>query len=177
MTTTGQTPTLAKRATLSLAVFVIACGFSARVPPDPATRPPEIAIPAADTASEAVVVRTNIERKKLGLDPLARSNQLMRAAQLQADQMAAALSTAHDLPRARYPSMDDRLEAVGYRYRAAGENVAGGHPNAAAVVAGWMASPGHRTNIVSTNYFEMGAGVATAKNGRRYWAQVFGAPR
>ncbi|MEO8621216.1 MAG: CAP domain-containing protein [bacterium] len=59
----------------------------------------------------------------------------------------------------------------------AGENVAEGHPSAAAVVAGWMASPEHRANIVSTHFTEMGAGAATAKNGRRFYAQVFGAPR
>jgi Uncharacterized protein with SCP/PR1 domains len=131
----------------------------------------------ADTASEAVVVRTNIERKKLGLPELARSNRLMRAAQLQANQMAAALRMAHELPEARYSTMDDRLTAVGYHYRAAGENVAEGQPDAAFVVAGWMKSPGHRANIVSANYAEMGAAVAMGKNGRRFWVQVFGTPR
>jgi uncharacterized protein YkwD len=101
----------------------------------------------------------------------------MHAAQLQADQMAATLTMAHELPRVRYPTMDDRLSAVGYSYRAAGENVAEGYPSAASVVAGWMTSPGHRANIVSRNYFEMGGGVATGKNGRRFWTQVFGTPR
>lgn len=165
--------------TIAMALITIAsaCGFSARVPPDPSTRSPEIVIPAADTASETVVVRTNAERRRLGLPELARSNQLMRAAQLQADQMAATLTMAHDLPHARYPSMDDRIAVVGYSYRAAGENVAEGYPSASAVVAGWMTSPGHRANIVSPHFTEMGAGVATGKNGRRFWAQVFGAPR
>ena len=168
---------LAQVTTIALAIVSMACGKSARVSPDPSTRPPEAGIPAADTASETVVVRTNLERKKLGLPQLARSNRLMRAAQIQADQMAAALTMSHDLPRARYPGMEDRFKAVGYDYAASGENVAAGHPSAAAVVAGWMASPGHRANITATNYSEMGAGVATGKNGRRYWAEVFGAPR
>jgi len=160
----------------TIAVLASACGMSARVPVDPATLPPEVPV-LADTASESVVVRTNAEREKLGLPKLLRSNRLMRAAQIQADQMAAAYLTAHDLPDAKYPSMDDRLAAVGYRYRAAGENVAGGQPNSAFVVATWMKSPGHRANIVSENYVEMGAAVAIGKNGRHFWAQVFGAPR
>lgn len=164
-------------AVFSVTIFALACGKSARVAPDPSTLPAEVPIAAADTASEAVVVRTNIERKKLGLPELLRSNRLMHAAQIQANQMAAALQMAHELPTARYPTMDDRLSAVGYRYRAAGENVAEGHPSAAFVVAGWMRSPGHRANIVSENYVEMGAAVATGKNGRRFWVQVFGAPR
>lgn len=77
----------------------------------------------------------------------------------------------------RYPSLDSRLEAVGYRMQASGENVAEGYPSAAAVLAGWMTSPGHRANIVSTAFTQMGAGVATASNGRRFHAQVFGTPR
>ena len=101
---------------------------------------------------------------------------LMRAAQLQAEQMAATLTMAHDVPRARYRTMKDRLGTVGYRFRAAGENVAEGHTSAAAVVAGCMTSPAHRANIVSAHYTEMGAGVATGKNGHRFWAQVFGTP-
>ena len=167
----------ARAVLLSLATMAGACGTSARVAPDPSTRPPEVVVPATDTASETVVLRTNVERRKVGLPELGRSNQLMRAAQLSADQMAAALTMAHELPRARYPTMDDRLEAVGYRYRAAGENVAEGYPSAASVVAGWMTSPGHRANVVSRNYYEMGGAVATGKNGRRFWAQVFGTPR
>lgn len=168
---------LARAASLSLAVATSACGKSARVTPDPSTRPAEAPVLAGDTASESVVVRTNAERRKLGLPVLARSSRLMRAAQIQADQMAAALTMAHDLPRARYPGTDDRFAAVGYSYRASGENVAAGYPSAAAVVSGWMTSPGHRANITSNNFTEMGAGVATGKNGRRYWAEVFGTPR
>ena len=56
-------------------------------------------------------------------------------------------------------------------------NVAEGYPSPKAVVAGWMTSPGHRENIVSTTFTEMGAAVATARNGRTFYAQVFGRPR
>ena len=176
MMTSIHSNALARAVSISLAIIATACGKSARVAPDPSTRPAEVVIASADSASETVVVRTNAERRKLGLPVLARSNLLMRAAQLQADQMAAALTMAHDLPRARYPGMEDRFRAVGYTYAASGENVAAGYPSATAVVAGWMTSPGHRANITSTRYSEMGAGVATGRNGRRYWAEVFGAP-
>jgi uncharacterized protein YkwD len=40
-----------------------------------------------------------------------------------------------------------------------------------------MGSSGHRANILSTRYTEMGTGVATARDGTQYWAQVFGRPR
>ena len=162
---------------ITMTLVTVACGKSARVAPAPSTHPAQRPVLTADTAGEGVVARTNAERRKLGLALLARNGILMRAAQMQADQMAATLTMAHELPRARYPTMTDRLRAVGYTYAAIGENVAAGYPSAASVVAGWMTSPGHRANIASTSYTEMGAGVATGKNGLRYWAQVFGAPR
>ncbi len=101
----------------------------------------------------------------------------MQAAQLQAEQMAASKRMAHELPGARFPGLDDRLVAVGYRWRASGENVAEGYSDPDAVVNGWMKSPGHRENIVSSHYLEMGAGMAVGSNGRKYWAQVFATAR
>ena len=158
-------------------VMAAACATSAPPAQDRSgpSLPPVVTAP--NSAGEDIVVRTNAERKKLGVPGVARHAALMTAAQLHADQMAALGRMAHDLPGAAYPSLDDRLAAAGYRMRASGENVAEGYPSAAAVVAGWMTSPGHRSNILSAQFTEMGAGVATAKNGRRFYAQVFGAPR
>ena len=161
---------------LTLAVALMSCSRSpARNREEPAPIP--LLASAAPAQAEELVTRTNAQRVALGLLPLAREAALMRAAQLQADQMAAFKTMAHDLPRATYPSLDSRLAAVGYRMRASGENVAEGYPSAAAVLAGWMTSPGHRANIVSTHFTQMGAGVATASNGHRFHAQVFGSPR
>lgn len=123
------------------------------------------------------MVRTGDERRKLGLAALARNEALMRAAQMHANQMAAARTMAHEIPGAQWPTLASRLSAVGYRMRASGENIAEGQPSPTAVVAGWMTSPGHRANIVSQNYTEMGAGMATSSTGRRFWVQVFGTPR
>ena len=169
------------RATLGLrpciALLCVSCASSAPARPDRPAPPLSPVVSAPSAQGDEIVIRTNAERKALGLPQLARNAALMNAAQLQADQMAALTRMAHELPGAAYPNLDSRLDAVGYRTRASGENVAEGYPTAAAVVAGWMTSPGHRSNIVSTHYTEMGGGVATGKNGRRYYAQVFGAPR
>jgi uncharacterized protein YkwD len=40
-----------------------------------------------------------------------------------------------------------------------------------------MNSPGHRANIVSASFTEIGAGHALDASGRPYYAQVFGRPR
>lgn len=171
-------PSMTVRGALGLFLTLsIACARTSTSPrPQPSTSSPPVASTAPAQAEE-LVARTNAQRTTLGLPRLIREGALMRAAQLQADQMAALNTMAHDLPRATYPSLDSRLAAVGYRMQASGENVAEGYPSAAAVLAGWMTSPGHRANIVSTRFTQMGAGVATASNGRRFHAQVFGTPR
>ena len=54
----------------------------------------------------------------------------------------------------------DRMSAAGYSWSSAGENIAAGYSTPAAVMAGWMASSGHRANILSTSYRELGVGYA-----------------
>jgi uncharacterized protein YkwD len=120
--------------------------------------------------------RTNAARRAAGLPALARSVNLMSAAQLQADQMVQAGRMDHDLPGQPYPSLKSRLAAVQYDVRAAGENIAEGQRSAAAALTTWMDSPGHRANILSRDYTELGTGVAAARNGRLYFVQVFGRP-
>ena len=80
------------------------------------------------------------------------------------------------MPDARYPRLEDRLAAAEYRWQAAGENLAFGQQSAAAVVAGWMQSPGHRANILHATFTEMGVAYLTDTNGRPYYVQVFGRP-
>jgi uncharacterized protein YkwD len=169
--------TLASASTLALLLAACASASApvvrprAPLPTDGGTRAP------APAMADEVVARTNDARRGQGLAALGRNAKLMRAAQIQAEQMAAANAMAHDLPGAPYPSLDARLGAVSYEAGAAGENVAEGYPSAEAAVAGWMRSSGHRANIVSPRYVEMGAGVATSSRGRTYYAQVFGTPR
>ena len=59
-----------------------------------------------------------------------------------------------------------------YRYSAIAENVAQGQKNPSQVVNAWMKSPGHRKNILSPKYTEIGVGYSN-----NYWTQVFGNSR
>ena len=131
----------------------------------------------ASALAEDVLTRTNIERRGKGLPALTKSMNLMRAAQIQADQMASMGRLDHDLPGAAYPSLSSRLAVVSYTVGAAGENIGEGYRNPAEAVSGWMGSSGHRANILSTKYTQIGTGVSIARNGTQYWAQVFGRPR
>lgn len=139
--------------------------------PSPAAAAPNLAAIAAD-----LLDRTNAARRTAGLPALTKSVNLMSAAQLQADQMVKAGRMEHELPGQPYPTLKSRLAAVQYDVRAAGENIAEGQRSAAEAVVTWMDSPGHRANILSSNYTELGTGVAAARNGRLYFVQVFGRP-
>ena len=185
-----RTPALVVRALSWVAVLGLACGRQAPPPPSPAPEPvveaPQPAAPAPrpapparslSTIVDTVFLLTNRERARASLTPLRRNADLARAAQLQAEQMAAAGKLAHEVPGSRYPTLASRMKLIGYQYRSVGENVAEGYTSGAALMAGWMTSAPHRANILSARYTETGAGMARSKSGRTYTAQVFARPR
>jgi uncharacterized protein YkwD len=147
--------------------------------PTPSPPPPRPAPPARSVATivDTIFILANRERSRADLTPLRRNAELARAAQLQAEQMAAAGKMAHEIPGSRYPTLTSRLKLVGYAWRASGENIAEGYTSGAALMAGWMTSPPHRANILSAKYTETGTGMARSKSGRTYTVQVFGRPR
>jgi uncharacterized protein YkwD len=98
----------------------------------------------------------------------------------------AAAGHARDMMKKRYfdhrgkdgSQPQDRVLRAGYRYRITGENIAMGPESAEEVVAGWLDSPGHCSNIMEPRFTEIGvAVVAGKKRGQIYWVQSFGAPR
>jgi uncharacterized protein YkwD len=73
------------------------------------------------------------------------------------------------------------VNQYGYRWRSLGENIARGtYSGGSQIVASWMRSPGHKANILSTKYSEIGIAAAYGNyKGRNQWiaVQVFGRPR
>lgn len=70
----------------------------------------------------------------------------------------------------------DRIEATGYKFRSAGENIAAGQQTPAAVVQAWLKSPGHCENIMSGSFTEIGVGYVTGGSYGKYWTQNFARP-
>jgi uncharacterized protein YkwD len=72
-----------------------------------------------------------------------------------------------------------RVERAGYRYRATGENIAGGQMKPEDAVAGWIKSPEHCANLMNPAFTEMGAAFAVDPKSEMgvYWTQAFGTPR
>jgi uncharacterized protein YkwD len=54
-----------------------------------------------------------------------------------------------------------------------GEIIAFGYPTAAAVVDGWMNSPGHKAQILTADYKALGVGLVSGASGK-YWTVDFG---
>jgi uncharacterized protein YkwD len=106
--------------------------------------------------------------------PLAWNDALGAAALRHSEDMAARDYFAHADPEGR--SVSQRATAAGYRWRTVGENIAAGLGEPAAVVAGWLASPGHCANIMSADFSEMGAAFVLRAGTARgvWWTQTFG---
>ncbi|SBT53134.1 CAP domain-containing protein [Micromonospora auratinigra] len=142
------------------------------------TAPNGPAARAATTAGvsaelQQVVDLVNKERAKAGCKALGIDDKLMLAAQRHSQDQADHKTMSHD--GSDGSDVGDRLDRVGYAWRAYGENVAWNQQTPAAVMDAWMNSPGHRANILNCSFTEIGVGVARS-NGP-YWTQDFGTPR
>ncbi len=131
-----------------------------------------LTIPLGDAdilSMENVIIRlVNIERTSRGLKPLSANWQLSRVARYKSQDMHDAGYFAHESPR--YGSPFNMMKNFGISYRTAGENIAKGYTSAAAVVEGWMNSPGHRANILNASFTEIGVGYVADG---RYYTQMF----
>lgn len=117
---------------------------------------------ATNMSLSGLLQETNIQRSGNGREALSLNSQLSRAAQQKASDMASRDYWSHTSPEGTQPWQI--ISSVGYSYQAAGENLAYGFSDNAGAVAGWMNSPSHRDNLLSTNYKEVGFGIANAAN-------------
>ncbi|MBU6436388.1 MAG: CAP domain-containing protein [Betaproteobacteria bacterium] len=78
-------------------------------------------------------------------------------------------------------AFDTRLSAAGYAYSVAGENIAAGYADVAAVMQGWLSSPGHCANLMNAQYKDIGVscakGVPGVSSYGTYWTMDLAAPR
>jgi len=123
------------------------------------------------TVEKQVQVMVNNERAKVGLSPLALNWQLSRMARYKSQDMINKGYFSHQSPT--YGSPFDMMKSFGFTYMSAGENIAEGQSTATEVMTGWMNSPGHKANILSNNYSEIGVGLAKKADGTCYWTQDF----
>lgn len=118
-----------------------------------------------------VVRLVNVERVKHGLQPLTQNWELSRIARYKSQDMINKNYFSHISPT--YGSPFTMMENFGIHFSAAGENIAMGQRTPAEVMNGWMNSSGHRANILSPSYTQIGVGLAKSSSGVAYWTQQF----
>ena len=152
----------------------------------------------ADPSYEQQVVElVNQERwsyNNLRLPPLKQVDTLHTAAETHSSNMTTRDFFMHCDPDTG-STPGTRAVAAGYGSSYVSENIAAGYSTPSAVVAGWMGSSGHRSNILSTTWRELGVGYTyqsgdqanvrqsstggcpwsyTSGPWYRYWTQNFG---
>ncbi|PTX54125.1 uncharacterized protein YkwD [Litoreibacter ponti] len=127
---------------------------------------PVVTVPVATQGELGALL--NAERTARGLPPLARDARLVAAAQAHATDMARTGRFSHT--GSGGSQVSDRVQAQGFGYCYVAENIAQGQPSAAAAMASWMASPGHRRNNLSREARAFGA----ARGPGNHWVLVFG---
>ena len=120
-----------------------------------------------------LIARVNAERESRGLTPMRYDERLGLAALRHSEDQARQGRTTHT--GSDGSTLARRIDAVGYGWSSLAENVAMGYTNVESVMAGWMASDGHRRNILSASV-DVGVGLAYGVDGRPYWTQVFATP-
>jgi uncharacterized protein YkwD len=114
----------------------------------------------------------NQSRRKAGLKPLRRVNALDKVAEYHSQDMRVHGFVGHYSPRTGM--IEHRLERIAYPRYTYGENVAL-NGSIADAHEGLMASLGHRSNLLSPNYSELGVGLRRNEHGW-YITQIFSAP-
>ena len=125
----------------------------------------------APSVATQILARVNAERAKAGCKAVVLDARLTAAAAGHAQDMATNDYFSHTSRDGR--SFVERITAQGYPVPRS-ENIAAGQPTVSAVMDAWLASAGHRANILDCSAVAMGA--ASAKGGTYgvYWAQDFG---
>lgn len=139
-----------------------------------ATRKASPSVASGLEGQENEIIRlVNIERDKAGCSDLELNTRLRTAMRLHVQELGRRgdLYISHISADGR--TFVDRANEQGYT-SPGGENVARGQRNAADVMDSWMASSGHRANILNCGFKAIGVGAAKGVDGTIVWGQLFG---
>jgi uncharacterized protein YkwD len=123
------------------------------------------------TMRSAVVCLVNQQRAARHLPALHASPRLTSSAQLWTNTMVRTANFTHG------QNFSSRIDATGYFWSTAGENIATGFATPRDVVTAWMGSLDHCQNILNPNFGDVGTGVNSQALGQysaSTWTQDFG---
>jgi len=128
---------------------------------------------------DGVIAQTNKARRENGDLPLLVENQMLNIiAEKRLKDMFENQYFSHYPPSGE--TFSELAARFGYEYSHLAENIASGvYRNDEKIVDGWMLSPGHRTNILASDFSEIGVAVGKGSfKGHETWigVQIFGHP-
>jgi uncharacterized protein YkwD len=139
------------------------------------------AVPAADNVTvvgQATLCLLNQQRAANGIGPLVENAALSTASAGYSQRMVAQGFFAHESPDGG--TLVQRLTAVGYLGGddawVVGENIGWGQASLAtarSMVTAWMNSPGHRENLLSADYTQVGLGLALGTPTDQTWGATY----
>ncbi len=131
----------------------------------------------SDLTPSAIITLTNQARQQRKVAVLKTNPLLTKAADSKAADMARQNYFAHISPTGTTPWA--WFKKAGYSYTYAGENLALDFISSEDVIAAWLKSPSHRSNLLSAKFKDIGVAVVNTKiNGADsiIVVQMFGAP-
>lgn len=111
----------------------------------------------------------NAQRKKAGLPALTLNEEICKAAQVRAKECKENYSHTRPNKQSCKTAMDEQ----GVEYSWWGENINEKQKTVASAMKSWMASDGHKANILNKNFTQIGFGRAKGSDGSYYWVQLF----
>ena len=134
---------------------------------------------ALDSNEKVMLNKHNRTRANKGLRKLCVHPALQRAAEAHSRDMIRKDYFSHNSKSGATPYQ--RIKREGYRFRAAGENIAygsGSYGSPNRIFKGWMKSSGHRKNILNGKFREVGIGAVSGNykgtNNVTMWTTDFG---
>jgi uncharacterized protein YkwD len=146
---------------LPLIVLLIGAAFINIWQPLQVSNPATLAY-STEMSRAGLLSGTNTQRSNYGQASLALNNSLNAAAQAKANDMVARNYWSHNTPDGQEPWIF--IDAQGYAYTKAGENLAYGFDTSSATIIGWMNSPSHKANLLDSVFTEVGFGFANSAN-------------
>lgn len=121
---------------------------------------------------QGILEETNRHRKENGLPPLVLNEKLSVASKIKTEDMFKNQYFEHESLEGK--SASDLVSEANYEYLVVGENLAMGHfKDEVDLVTAWMNSPGHRANILGSQFQEIGIYVSKGKfKGDTVWMSV-----
>jgi uncharacterized protein YkwD len=166
---------------LATAVVALAAPAGAHASAQTAACPGADVVPSAGNLAQvgqATLCLLNDERAAAGLRPLAIAPSLTRPSAAYSARMVAENFFAHESPDGT--TLTSRLTGAGYISPdgdwTVGENIAWGQGNLATarnIMVAWMNSPGHRHNILTGEFTQVGVGIVPGTPGDTSWGATY----